>query len=528
MNKITLCISATAAAAITAFAAPIPLDDTFPGGAIVETSPGSDIYEIQSDITLDSTTDSYILMGSTLVKPGVTLTIEPGVVLRGQPFVTAGDIPGSILVTRGGTIDAEGTAANPIIMTTAMTAARARWTPADGDSNFLDATPKTAPLAPMSGATPNNGLWGALTLLGSAPTNLGANATSGVAGEGTIEGYSNTGPDYRYGGRQPNDSSGTVKYVSIRHSGQSVSEGDEQQGLTLGGVGYGTLIDYVDIYCTVDDGIEIFGGTAAIKHFMISYCKDDALDMDQGYTGFIQFGFVMANDQAVYATAELGPNTLGEWDGDDASPIVPGTPFASPTIYNVTFFGGNATVFGDGEAFNLRNSFGGDIYNCVVAFIDQTGALEIGNQGNSNATGFGYPSTAPTDRVAAGTLNWGYTSWWNVSGNVATDIGANATADAIVTNDTGLAPGATNNIVGTNLLFGGTGAAAQANAQGTASGVNPVPFAGVNVVAPYTSTFFDAVPYRGAFESNGSASLWTSGWTAMNLRGILVTTAFGG
>ena len=57
------------------------------------------------------------------------------------------------------------------------------------------------------------------------------------------------------------DNSGILKYVSIRHGGALIGEGNEINGLTLGSVGSGTTIDHIEVVGNVDDGIEFFGGS---------------------------------------------------------------------------------------------------------------------------------------------------------------------------------------------------------------------------------------------------------------------------
>ncbi len=97
-----------------------------------------------------------------------------------------------------------------------------------------------------------------------------------------------------------------LRYVSIRHSGFSISgvEGDEIQGLTLGAVGRGTTIEYVEIYASNDDGIEFFGGTVDIKYVVVAFCADDAFDTDQGWSGRGQFWFCIQDDDETGRCAE--------------------------------------------------------------------------------------------------------------------------------------------------------------------------------------------------------------------------------
>jgi hypothetical protein len=502
-------------------------------------------YSITGDVTLSNSGDAtYILDTYTFVAAGGSLTIEPGVIVRGQPAVYDGngDIvsePGSLIVSRGGQICADGTAENPIIFTTAANTNRERWS--TGQS-FLDANPATSPLPPMSGSGANQvdnvSLWGAVTILGYAPINTGQ-VDTGIDGEAYIEGF---GPDFEderitYGGRNPSDSSGTFRYVSIRHTGQTYQQDEEQQGLTLGGVGSGTILQFLDIYCTDDDGIEIFGGTACLDHVMISYATDDGLDLDQGYAGTVQFAFVLASslepDMGSSATG-LWADNLGEWDGDDditddefnISPT--GAPFTHPALYNMTFMGprgGSATL---SNMIRARQSFGGDVRNSIFinAPASQT-SFRIDNTATDNTTNpvattgiieWDYPSVNPRTQAEVGTLTFAGTMWYNVANNTAAGIGNDAWAIDVLNNGSApLVTGSYLNQVGNSPTITGF-------SQTATNGLNPRPA----LAAFVDDVAYDAcgvpcsiepVDYIGAFEP--SATNWTAGWTAMSLRGIL-------
>ena len=192
------------------------------------------------------------------------LTIQPGVVLYANTINADNDF---LLVNRGSRLQAEGTETAPIIFTSQQNVA----------GTATDAS---------------QGQWGGVILAGRAPisncnlagvvqTPLGTNA----ACENVVEG---TGTAL-YGGNAPADNSGTVRYVQIRYSGTILAEGVELQGLTLGGTGYGTTIDHVQIHNSSDDGIEIFGGRSNLKYLVMTGADDDSLDFDVGYRGFVQF-----------------------------------------------------------------------------------------------------------------------------------------------------------------------------------------------------------------------------------------------
>ncbi len=220
-------------------------------------------FDITGDITEDQTWESgktYTLKSRIIVKNGATLTIEPGVVVKGDPG--NGSNATSLIIARGAKIMAEGTATNPIIFTTS------------GDQ-----------LAPGDIKSPNintmlNSQWGGLIILGNAPI-------SADAATAQIEGIPVSVTDAKYGGSDPGDNSGVLKYVSIRHGGANIGEGNEINGLTLGGVGNGTTIDHIEIVSNKDDGIEFFGGTVNVNDIIVYAAGDDAIDVDQAWSGTV-------------------------------------------------------------------------------------------------------------------------------------------------------------------------------------------------------------------------------------------------
>ncbi|RMG57455.1 MAG: T9SS C-terminal target domain-containing protein, partial [Bacteroidetes bacterium] len=224
----------------------------------------------------------YLLQGYVRVDNGQTLTIQAGTVI----LADTGSLENAsaLIVERDGFIDAQGTAADPIIFTS-------RLDNTNDPNDFL-----------------NNqalGLWGGVIICGDAPTNTANN------GSEQVEGIPVTLPATvgTFGGNEPNDNSGILRYVSIRHTGVALASNNEIQGLTLAGVGNGTIIEHVESYASADDGIEIFGGTVNLKYVTIAFAEDDALDYDQGWTGNIQWLFVLQS-------ADFG-DRMGEWDGAD-------------------------------------------------------------------------------------------------------------------------------------------------------------------------------------------------------------------
>lgn len=212
----------------------------------------------------------YELGGRITVLDGATLTIEPGTVIKGQAGAAANSTV--LLVARGGKLMAEGTATLPIIFTSVAD----EITPEDvAAGNF--ASPNLDPSV--------GGLWGGVIVLGKAP--ISASNDNGDVSEVQIEGIPTSDANGLYGGSDAADNSGVLKYVSIRHGGTLIGAGNEINGLTLGGVGSGTVVDNIEIVGNADDGIEWFGGSVNTSNVVVWNCGDDGLDTDQAWTGTV-------------------------------------------------------------------------------------------------------------------------------------------------------------------------------------------------------------------------------------------------
>ncbi len=241
---------------------------------------------------------SYILDGFVFVNDGQTLTIEPGTVIRAKTGQAS--LASALIVARGGTIIAQGTSEDPIIFTV------------EGDD--------------LEGSVPfeAQGLWGGVIILGNAPVNT-------PGGENFIEGIPISEPRGIYGGANDDDNSGIFQYVSIRHSGTKIGEGNEINGLTLGGIGKKTIISHVEVISSADDGIEFFGGTVNCKNLVSAYCGDDAFDFDEGYSGKCQFLLaIMKEGEGNHAAEHNGAPNPGTVTG-----------FSDPVLYNCTYIGNN-------------------------------------------------------------------------------------------------------------------------------------------------------------------------------------------
>jgi len=549
-----------------------------------------DVATVGTNGVLTLTADNeYILDDVTFIDNGV-LQIEPGTIIRGEPRSahTKND-PGALVVTRTARIDAQGTAANPIIFTTAalnnngiMDGANIQVIDAGTDGayiskigtqasvtggalasgTFLDASPLASPLAPTSsfasdaaGLSPvlivevggemfsytettpeHRSLWGGVIVLGSAPTSIGlidenGDAVGSIKGdlnndtlddifEGFVEGLNlqEVGDRGVYGGMNPNDGSGVMRYVSIRHGGSSIGAGNEINGLTMGGVGRGTLLEYIEVYCNGDDGYEWFGGTVDSKYLISLWNNDDSFDIDEGFTGRGQFWFSLQGDDTI--NGDHG----GEHDGTDAAHdsinvaafgsddsglgIVP----AYVTVYNATYVGGGAngntqTDSGANRALRIRDSFNGIYRNSVFAEFkdapvrdddgDNVGSLTLENNVFYGSAGAYADADAlmKSGAVVAG---------WTIADNTVDE-----NVFSIRKNGFFVAPGFPGNV---DAKFDRRG---KLNSSVNTVGFDPRPDASAapsvsSALAGGFPTFYTSTSYKGAFSPTASESnVWT-------------------
>jgi hypothetical protein len=317
------------------------------------------------------------------VEDGAELHIEPGTVIWGKEGQELD--AKALVISRGGKLFAEGTRAQPIIFT------------AYGDDPY-DMTDGFAPT--------ETGLWGGLIILGKAPNNnVARNYVQ------NIEGIDPTDPRGLYGETPENwdymDNSGVIKYVQIRHGGTDIGDGNEINGLTMGAVGAGTTIEFVEVWYNKDDGFEWFGGTVNAKYLASMFNRDDSFDYDEGFNGKGQFWFSIQADNR--------GNMAGEHDGgnkpDDSEP------YAIPFIYNVTYIGSGVNSQNtDSKGIILRDNAGGIYKNSI--FAETTGSgLEIEDleSGDPNST-----AQDSRKRLEAQQLQVRNNLWWNIGSSNTT------------------------------------------------------------------------------------------------------------
>lgn len=278
---------------------------------VVPVVPGEDdVLRVESNISTNTTWETgktYVLGGRIAVTSGNTLTIQPGVIVKGE--VGSGANATALIIARGGKLDAQGTATSPIIFTTV----------ADEITPGQIASPNLDPDL--------SGLWGGLIVLGNAKASLAGDVT-----EIQIEGIPPSDTNGLYGGNNDEDNSGIIKYISIRHGGANIGEGNEINGLTLGGVGSETVIENVEVIGNQDDGIEWFGGSVNVTNAIIWNSGDDLLDTDQAWSGTMDNFILVAGAETDHALEIDGPE---------------GSYNAGHTLKNGTIIGNNVAELGD-------------------------------------------------------------------------------------------------------------------------------------------------------------------------------------
>jgi len=287
---------------------------------------------LTENLTLSNGTD-YFLTEALLVPEDITLTIEAGVTVQA---LVGNDI--FIAIEQGGTIDANGTATAPIVLTSFRDGARA------GD-------------------------WGGLILLGRAPINS-------IADLATQTATSEIG-NLPYGGNVANDNSGTIRYVRVEYSGGSASGSSENNGFSFYGVGSGTTVEFIEAFEGADDGVEFFGGTVNASNVVVVNCQDDSVDWTEGYTGTLTDVYITqgsVHDKGIEAD---GFNTD---IGNLSNPIF----FSNPTVTNITI---NGT--GDDQGVNLRAGTRATINNIIINDFEEGFDLDDDENVTDKPTGEG-------------------------------------------------------------------------------------------------------------------------------------------
>jgi hypothetical protein len=416
---------------------------------------------VRSDMTL-KTGKTYTIKGIVYVTDGAVLTIEPGTTVHGDKASR-----GTLVITRGSRIVANGAMDKPIVFTSS------------------------------DAANPHAGDWGGIVILGRARTNASYNGTAGL---GEAEGGINNGDGYGlYGGADDNDNSGILKYVRIEYAGYAFLPDKELNGLSLYAVGRGTIISYVQVSFSADDSFEWFGGTVNCDHLIAFKGLDDEFDSDNGFSGKVQF-VIGIRDSAV---ADISGSNGFESDNDAGGSSL--TPQTAPVFANVTLVGPREDL----------NNFGNSLYRNAAQIRRNSSLTTI------NSVFMGWPTgllvDASTGRPTDLNITSNNTMTWkgNIIAGSATPLKYTASTSAAtgwtntdLTNWFNTA-GYNNTILNTNSMVGYAAPFNYSAPDFTPAAGSPL----LTGTSPYTDARFagmQSVTYRGAV---GPADTWYKGWT---------------
>jgi len=419
--------------------------------------PGSDIVELVGNLEttaqLNLTKDKkYLIKGQVFVRTGKTLNIQAGTVIFGDKATK-----GTLVIDKGGKIEAVGTASEPIVMTSGQPA-----------------------------GTRDRGDWGGLVILGNAPVNQPDPAIEGIS------------PAVIFGGSNDNDNSGTMKYLRVEFAGIELTPNNETNSITMGGVGKGSTMEYCQVSYGGDDGFEWFGGSINGKYLISFASWDDSFDVDFGYTGLNQFGLEVRYPS--YAD-QSGSNSF-ECDNGPNDNVT--TLLTTGVFTNFTCVGPKATNSQSINAnyqhsLDLRRRTAVTIANSV--FIGYPRGLRMNQQSvyDNYAANTGVLTNnvmvAPTTTyTGAGVTTALVQSYWEANNQTIVDTDLPAQFAALGLN--------------TNIAFGAnvtTGYAANPSFAVTAGALT----SGASFTHPkLTNSYFTTTTYRGAFGTTD----WTDGW----------------
>jgi len=330
----------------------------------------------------------YVLDGKTYVTNNATLILQEGTHVEAVKKST-NDSASALIVTRGSQLFAAGTPSDPIVFTSHE-------------------------------ATPATGDWGGIVLLGNAPLNRA---------DATIEGINlpsvPAGVDVNYGGGgaglgDVNHSAGQLEYLIIEYGGAAIATDNELNGLTLGGVGAGTILNHIEVAYGNDDAFEFFGGTVNASYLFALAPDDDAFDFDFGYSGHIQYALSVLDAGENYSA---NPNGI---ESDNNATGAPDAPRTKAVISNLTVIGvetsSQAATLGllNGAQFRRHSSY--EVRNSI--FLGFPTGLNLASAGSqADVANFnhnlvhGFSAVINPSTITLPTSNGQY-----VSSNANTDI----------------------------------------------------------------------------------------------------------
>jgi hypothetical protein len=447
------------------------------------TTPGVQTIVLKGRIDKDTVLregTNYILSGIVYIVNNATLTVQPGVTVKGD-YVGAN--VAALVITRGAKIIADGTQEKPIVFTS-------------------------------NSPVPRSGDWGGIVICGKAQVNTAFTGNGGGTGVLQVEGGidNSFGDGLAGGGASPNnaDNSGILRYVRIEYAGYAYQPDKEINSLTMAAVGSGTIIDYVQVTYAKDDAFEWFGGTVNCKHLIAYKTQDDDFDSDNGYSGKVQFGIVLRDS----TIADISRSEAFESDNDAGGSL--NSPQTKAVFSNMTVIGPRATLANNGNslylaAAHVRRNTGISIYNSV--FLGWPAGLLIdGRNGRAVQLNVMDSTVRFKNNIIAGC--------GPVTGTDATSYsfvgatGATWTADSVKTffGNTAFSNKVLTNITDAKIISPFSYSAPDFIPFGGSNGNQDI-LTGASFADANLTTGFSVVKFRGACDAAGVDANWWKGWT---------------
>lgn len=425
----------------------------------------SQTIELSGDLATQTLTadKDYLIRGQAFVRDGQVLTIAPGTVIKGDKATR-----GTLIIDKGGKIDAVGTATDPIIMTSSQPA-----------------------------GIRDRGDWGGLVILGRANTNQDQPAIEGITPAVTFGSFQSSADD--------NESSGTLRYVRVEFAGIELTPNNETNSITMGGVGRGTEMEYNMVSFGGDDGFEWFGGTVNGRYFISHAMWDDDFDVDYGWSGNVQYGIAIRYTSFADQSGSNGFETDNGPNDNDVTPYTNGV-FSNITVLGPIKTGTSVSNGNFQHSIDLRRRTALRITNSVFA-------------GFPRGVRMNQPSVVDQYQSGNGVLTNNILVATNNSATYQAGSGVDvATVQSIweATNETieGPASDATHQMVGIDpdLFFGSrvTNDYPSNPNFAVTSGMMATGASFDNAIfnEPNRAGYFDVVNFRGAF----GATNWAAGW----------------
>lgn len=459
------------------------------GGSTVvapPTTPGVQTIVLKGRIDKDTVLregNNYILSGLVYIVNNATITIQPGVTVKGD---YTGASVATLVITRGAKIIADGTQEKPIVFTS-------------------------------NSPVPRSGDWGGIVICGKAQVNTAFTGTGGGTGILEVEGGINNsfGDGLAGGGATPNnaDNSGILRYVRIEYAGYAYQPDKEINSLTMAAVGSGTIIDYVQVTYAKDDAFEWFGGTVNCKHLIAYKTQDDDFDSDNGFSGKVQFAIVLRDS----TIADISRSEAFESDNDASGSI--NSPQTKAVFSNLTLIGPRATLANNGNslylaAAHIRRNTGISIYNSVILgwpagiLVDARNGRAVENNildstirfKNNTIAGCGPAVVGGTDASYSFIASSANASLWNAD-SLKARFSNTRFSNTVLTNVSDAKLIAPFSYSAPDFLpFGGSG------------GYQPI-LTGASFTDPALTSGFTVVKFRGACDAAGVDAFWWKGWT---------------